>query len=71
MPATSPGKTCLKAFSLYTQVEHVSFVGSTNEDCHPHPLCNLQNQYAVRLYYVVAGLIYLLQLLARYLTLWA
>jgi len=30
-----------------TEVQRVSFVGSTNEDCHPHPLCNLQNLHAV------------------------
>ena len=32
---------------LHTEVQRVSFVGSTNQDCHPHPLCNLQNLQAV------------------------
>jgi len=31
----------------YTEVQRVSFVGSTNEDYHPDPLCNLQNLHAV------------------------
>ena len=30
-----------------TEVQRVSFVGSTNADCHPHSLCNLQNLHAV------------------------
>ena len=29
-----------------TEVHCVNFGGSTNQDCHPHPLCNLQ-LYAV------------------------
>ena len=29
--------------SYGTEVQRVSFVGSTNQDCHAHPLCNLQN----------------------------
>ena len=36
---------------LSTKVQHVSFVGSTNEDCHPHPLCNLQNLHVVPPYF--------------------
>jgi len=38
-----------------TEVQRVSFVSSTNEDCHPHPLCNLQNLYAVPPYALVDG----------------
>ena len=26
-----------------TEVQGISFVGSTSEVCHSHPLCNLQN----------------------------
>jgi len=35
----------------FTEVERVSFVGSTNEDCHPDALCNLQNLHAVPPYF--------------------
>jgi len=39
---------CLSLALYYGgMIQRVSFVGSTNEDCHPHPLCNLQNLYAV------------------------
>jgi len=34
---------------LLSEVQRVCFVGSTNEDCHPHPLCNLQKLHAVPL----------------------
>ena len=29
------------------EVQRVNFEGSTNADCHPHPLCNIQNPRAV------------------------
>jgi len=45
MPSRERGHRSGGAVS--TEVQRVSFVGSTNEDCHPHSLCNLQNLHAV------------------------
>jgi len=44
---SAPLRVALKLYP--TEVQRVSFVGSTNEGCHPHPLCNLQNLHAVPL----------------------
>ena len=44
---SSPAPIFTGEIASCTEVQRVSFVGSTNEDCHPHPLCNLQNLHAV------------------------
>jgi len=41
------------AGSYYTEVQGISFVGSTSEVCCPHPLCNLQNLCPVPPYYLL------------------
>ena len=40
----------------HTEGQHVSFVGSTNEDCHPRPLCNLRDLHAVPPYSSIVGI---------------
>ena len=41
-----------------TEVQSISFVGSTSEVCHPQPLCNLQNLCPVPPYGTSTGTVF-------------